>query len=307
MLRRLSILGTLIRLPNLLILAAAVTIYCFWVLYPCLIRAHLSPSLSIKDYALLIFIIFCTGAGGYIHNDILDLRSDEINKKRAIVGKQISITLASVYYLFMVIAPIPMVYSLSIEIDNRAYILAYLAVVLVLYIYNRYLKRLPLIGNAVVALLCVSVFVLPAIIEVRQLRLMQIQYPEVHYYCFSITVSYAVFIFLTHLIREIVKDGEDMKGDIHVQYKTLPAIVSSRSLTVVLILLQLTLLSMILWWIFGWAFRYSYGYIHFLLLVPLTVWIIYLTVRSDDKKGYALLSRHLKYLLLAGIISLSLW
>ena len=204
MIQKLISLSTLLRVPNLLILAVSVYIYSHNILYPALISGGMHGSLRFKDFILFLFIVICTGAGGYIHNDILDRKSDDINIKRGIIGHKIKVSVAWFFYWFVVLSPIPFVFSLSSEIHNLNYMYAYLFVVSLLFLYNRFFKRLPLIGNLIVAGLCTYVFLLPAIIEVTKIHSLRTIDPIMYQKYLVITMSFSVFVFLTHTIREII-------------------------------------------------------------------------------------------------------
>jgi len=306
MLQKLISLSALLRLPNLLILAISVYIYSFNILYPSLALGGMHGSLRFKDFALLLFIVICTGAGGYIHNDILDRKSDHINEKRGIIGHQITLSMAWVFYWFVVIAPIPFVYSLSLEINNLSFVLGYLFVSFILFAYNGFLKRLPLIGNITVALLCTYVFLLPAHIELAKIQSLQSINTPAFQNCLLITLSFAFFVFLTHTIRELVKDAEDQVGDRQSGFKTLPVLISHRNLTILLLSLEFVLLIGIILWLSTFFISSIYFWIHVILLLPLTVYILILTYKSSIKTDFSNLSLQCKYLMLAGMVSLSI-
>ncbi|MFT6808366.1 MAG: 4-hydroxybenzoate polyprenyltransferase [Saprospiraceae bacterium] len=306
MIQKLISLSALFRLPNLLILALSVYIYSYDTLYPSLAAGGMHGSLRFKDFILLLFIIMCTGAGGYIHNDILDRKSDSINEKRGIVGNNIKLSLAWIYYWFVVVAPIPFVFSLSSEISNFNYIYAYLIVVFLLFAYNRFLKRLPLIGNITVASLCTYVFLLPITIEISKMQSLKSINPSAFQNCLKITLCFSFFVFLTHLIREIIKDAEDLEGDKSSGFMTLPVLISAFNLRNILLVLEGILLLGILYWVSAFNLWNTITFINLILLTPLTIWIIYRTYTAELKTDYGYLSVQLKYLMMAGIVSLSI-
>ncbi len=299
-------IGTLIRLPNLLILVVAVYLYSFGILYPALISGQIVPLMGKKDFWLFLFIIICTSAGGYVLNDILDRNTDAINDKRQVIGSAITSKLAWLYYLFLALAPIPLVYSLGVEFDSQIYMPGYLAVVAILFLYNTILKRLPLLGNIVVAALCAFVILLPYLIEYQGLQQLQLSNQSSLLRATHITWVFTLFTFTTHLIREIIKDVEDLKGDAAAGFYTIPVVLGIQHTKTLILILEVILLFTILYWIVSSEYIAPYRFWHGLILIPVLLLIIYKSILASDPAFYTLLGHLLKVLMLAGLVSLYL-
>jgi 4-hydroxybenzoate polyprenyltransferase len=154
-------------------------------------------------------------------------------------------------------------------------------------VYSNALKREPFIGNFAVALLTgLSILII------------NILYPPI-----SIAiVIYSLFAFFITLVREILKDLEDLKGDDTFGCRTLPIVWGIRrtksfiyiliiffSLTVVLLDLFVTSLPMSF---FAWTL--------FLPMAALAGWL----VRADTKRDFYQISQFCKYIMIAGILSM---
>lgn len=167
--------------------------------------ACLIPAFFWGDWRLwvLIFTTAAIAAAGYIINDYYDIKIDLINKpNRVVVGKSITRRYALLFHSALNFFAIAMGFLLSWKIGAIHFVSAFL-----LWLYSNQLKRQPLVGNLTVALLtglCVE--------------LVNIFYGVNNHF---ITV-YAVFAFFMTLVREIVKDMEDWRGDSTFGCQTLP-------------------------------------------------------------------------------------
>ena len=89
----------LLRIPNLLIVALTQYLLQYLVLAPALREAGLRASLGSFHFFLLVVTTVLLAAGGYVINDILDYKTDLINKpEKMAIGKYISKGMAKVFY-----------------------------------------------------------------------------------------------------------------------------------------------------------------------------------------------------------------
>jgi 4-hydroxybenzoate polyprenyltransferase len=159
--------------------------------------------------------------------------------------------------------------------------------VFLLWWYSNSLKRQPFVGNFVVAWLTAISIVLVNI---------------VYYSNNSLVVIYALFAFFMTLIREIVKDIEDLKGDNTFGCKTLPIIWGIRKTKLVLYLLLL-LLAASVFALNAWYTQLPLSYFLIFLFVPLGLLLARL-IRADTRKDFYWLSQWCKTIMLLGIMSM---
>jgi len=132
-------------------------------------------------------------ASGNIINDIYDIDIDRVNKpSRPLPSGKISIKETYILYFVFIAASV----FISSLLNEKA-IAIVLVSILLLFLYSKYLKRIPLVGNITVAILTGLVFIFGGVV-VENL---------------AAAIVPAVFAFLINLIREIVKDMEDVEGD----------------------------------------------------------------------------------------------
>jgi 4-hydroxybenzoate polyprenyltransferase len=210
-----------IRLQNILIIDLALIIFFY---YTVLNKNNLSNSTS--DLLISIVITSLIAAAGYLHNNLLDRELDQKHKMKHIKLVQNVKTTKLIILIFNMMG-IGISAYIYWKFDNENYLLISILSFLLLHFYNRYIKKTPLLGNLIVALLCVMPFFIPILNKVNY-NLDSSIYSKQQYILIS--------IFFISLVREIVKDLEDMRFDIFYKYKTFP-ILFGRWATIALVFL----------------------------------------------------------------------
>ncbi len=234
---------------------------------------------------LLVTSTVMIAAAGYIINDYYDVKIDYINKpEKVVVGKRIVRRVAMLFHLLLSAAGIlvGLYLSIWIAVFNTFAVLA-------LWLYSVSFKRLPFTGNFVVALLTG----------------MAIALVEVYYQTGSLLVFiYAIFAGSITLIREVIKDMEDLKGDNTFGCKTLPIIWGIRG-TKAFIYTLMFFFAFVVIMLNHFYVGVSWLYFFFFLYIP-SAWLLYKLHRADTKKQYHHLSQLCKLIMLMGIISMLL-
>lgn len=224
-------------------------------------------------------------AGGYVINDYYDVKIDYINNPdRVVVGKTIHRRFAILFHVGLSVLGIFVGFFVSWKLA-----VVNVLSVSVLWFYSNLLKRLPFIGNFTVALLTgASIAILIFLYDANTILIL----------------IYSLFSFFMTLVREIIKDMEDLKGDNTYGCKTLPIVWGIRKTKITLYLLIITfLLSVVI--INQLYVKLDVIYFVMLLFVPL-VWLTARLVRADTKKDYGWLSSFCKVIMLLGILSMTL-
>ena len=171
--------------------------------FSCFVYLTLINNLSFdKSTSLLIVIICCSLASGNIINDIYDLDIDKINKpNRPIASGIISKRMAIFLYFILILLTVFFSFSFSLQI-----ICIILINNLLLLLYSKSLKSLALIGNIVVSYLSASIFLVLAL-YINE---------------YKVSLFFIVTSFFISLIRELIKDIEDVDGDKKYHLKTFP-------------------------------------------------------------------------------------
>ena len=234
---------------------------------------------------LLSFSTVLIAAGGYVINDYYDVKIDYVNNpERVVVGKTIHRRLAIL--LHVALSVLGVFVGLFVSWKLAA---VNLFSVSILWFYSNLLKRLPFIGNFTVALLTGASIAIILLLYSTNTVLILI---------------YALFSFFMTLVREIIKDMEDLKGDNTYGCKTLPIVWGIRKTKITLYLLIVSfLISVVI--INELYVKLEIIYFVMLLFVPLA-WLTARLVRADTKKDYGWLSSFCKVIMLLGILSMTL-
>ncbi|MEQ8414671.1 MAG: geranylgeranylglycerol-phosphate geranylgeranyltransferase [Imperialibacter sp.] len=223
-------------------------------------------------------------AAGYIINDYYDVKIDYINKpERVIVGRILKRRIAMIWQLGLNLAGILIGFFLSPWIG-----LIHCFSAFTLWLYSNQLKRLPFVGNFSIALLTgVSVLVVAVL------------FGEKNWLIFT----YAYFAFGITLVREIIKDMEDLKGDETFGCKTLPIVWGIRKTKQFVLLLLIVFVASIFYFVFKAKNEVLNTYF-MVMIIPAALFILYF-LRADTKDKFANLSTFCKLFILSGIISMA--
>ncbi|MEM9547304.1 MAG: geranylgeranylglycerol-phosphate geranylgeranyltransferase [Bacteroidota bacterium] len=263
--------------------------------------------LELDGYLWILFVLdtMLIAAGGYIINDIADIRADEINKpEKLFIGKgKLSLPRAWVYYIVLVVFGFAIAFYIAWKIEKMLLLSIYPVAVLLLYLYSFYFKRMPLLGNLVVSIFCAFV---PAIIWYAEYDMVEsIQSINNDYYTMVVNVfiAYIVFAFVSTLVREIIKDIEDVEGDLASDFSTLPIVLGKERARVVALFFSIFLLfSYGLWFrLNSEANLYVFSCIVLVGLILPTMSIIRQIYRAKQQADYSSISKRLKYLMIASL------
>lgn len=239
----------------------------------------------LTDWRLLLLCISTVliAAAGYIINDYYDIKIDYINKPhKVVVGKIIKRRVAMAIHLSLSSVGFLMGVMVSYWVG-----LVNLLAIFLLWLYSNQLKRLPFLGNLVVAMLTAATVLIVAL-----------RYQQNNPYVYM----YAIFAFTITLAREIIKDMEDLQGDQNFGCKTLPIIWGIRKTKYLLYLILLVFIASIIYFIQKLAIGYLYIYMT-IFLIPM-IFFIYRLVMADAKRNFGYLSNLCKFLMISGILSM---
>ncbi len=239
----------------------------------------------IGDWRLFLLCLSTVliAAAGYIINDYYDIKIDYINKPhKVVVGKIIKRRVAMAIHLTLS----SLGFVMGVVVSPWVGVVNLLAIFL-LWLYSNQLKRLPLLGNLTVALLTATTLLVVAL-----------RYQENNPYVYM----YALFAFVITLVREIIKDMEDLQGDQNFGCKTLPIIWGIRKTKNLLYLILAIFMASIFYFIEKLAIEYLYIYMT-IFLIPM-IFFIYRLVMADAKRNFSYLSTLCKLLMISGILSM---
>lgn len=270
----------LVRLPNLLIL----------LLTQYFVRVFIiGPTYDWRAYILdPYFFMLClstllVAAAGYIINDYYDVKIDTVNKpRRVIIGRIFRRRIALITHLglnfFSLLFGLILGWKILMVIVLSGFLLWW---------YSNNLKRLPLIGNICVALLTASsILIISLYIPKNQ----------------ELVLMYATFAFFISLVREVIKDMEDVKGDSIFGCKTLPILWGIRKTKQFLFLVIIVFLLSISYFIKDFPNSTILAFL--ILILPPVMYMAIKLQFADTTKDFENLSLISKLIMLAGVVSM---
>jgi len=258
-------------------------------------------SLSNFDFALLVLAIIFIAAGGNVINDFFDIETDNINKPtKVIVGTAFSEYQAKFIYVILTISGIIFGASLSYSKQFPYLSIIFIAIAGLLFLYSNYLKRIALIGNILISLLIGFSILLLGVFDVFP----NSGNPD-NALVLNVMFVYIAFAFSLNLIREIIKDIEDIDGDYSSEMRTLPIVIGrkrTQNCTFFLsILFTFILIFTITFYRHLSNFILSYGFLF--IIVPL-LYFCYQLYHANTKQDFKKLSFLLKLIMVSGMLSI---
>ena len=275
-------LVSIIRGYNILIIAIAQYLASIFIMSP-----NPSPRAVLLDLNLFLLVLASALviAAGYIINSFYDSEKDLINRPRkSMLDRLVSQrTKLSTYFIFNLLAVV-----LASYVSFRA-VLFFSAYIFGIWLYSHKLKRIPLLGNLVSATLAIAPFFAVFI----------------YYKNFEpVIFVHALFLFLLILAREMIKDMENLAGDLAQGYRTIPVLygtrVSKYAITVLSLMTLVPALLLITYFDVGDMYLYFYGSIVMLLTFLVLLW------KASSKKHYLWLHNILKIIIVVGVFSILL-
>ncbi|MFM9943827.1 MAG: UbiA family prenyltransferase [Bacteroidia bacterium] len=246
-------------------------------------KSHLSIYLTTQLCAIF----------GYLFNDIMDIKADAVNRPSAnyladLPTRNKGLIIAIISAGFAILSGFLMSYKLGVLIT---------LVISLLFFYSVSLKRLPIIGNLIIAALgAFSVFILLAF----DTNLNQ-----------ELVIIFSINAFGIHFIREILKDTQDMDGDRAAGYKTFPVLTgikATRSLILILLFLYILVFTTCIRLMMVRYFSAPLNYIFLaynILCIGLPLFHLLSQLQlATEKSDFLYLSRVSLYIMITGTLSM---
>jgi 4-hydroxybenzoate polyprenyltransferase len=295
----------LIRWPNLVFIGLTQVLFYTLVILP---GYNLPYDVYPIFFAPFLFICLSLAsiliaAAGYIINDYFDLNIDRVNKPdRLIVEKVIKRRSAILWHWFLSGLGALLSLYVSWKLRNPIIGLANIGCVILLWFYSTTFKRKLLIGNVVISLLTAWVILVLFVCEIR------LTYAYYLSRVFKFAIVYGGFAFIISLIREVVKDIEDIDGDTRYGCRTMPIVWGinvAKVFTATWLVVLISALAVIQFYFLPRADWIMIAYGILFIDLPL-IWILRKFYSAQSKTDYHLLSGVIKGVMLAGILSMIL-
>ncbi len=297
----------LIRYPNLIYIALTQFLLQYCVVAPVLEYNGEGPSLSWPSFFLLSLSTVLIAAAGNIINDYFDINIDIINKpEKMVLDKIINRRWAMAWHTIFNMAGVSIGFIVAWQIGHIYLGFTQVICSLILWFYSTSFKRQILIGNVLISLLTALAVVVVGFYEKQIYESFEAIMSPTGRKLIQVIGVYALFAFVISLVREIVKDLEDMIGDAKDGCRTIPIVwgvePAKRICYMLLLALQILIvlveirIGFIGWWP---------AIIYLVLFVQAPAYYIYtLLKKANLPEHYHRVSSLVKWLMLTGILSM---
>jgi 4-hydroxybenzoate polyprenyltransferase len=292
-----------LRFPNLLVVAATQILVSYRILLPAFEQEGISSTLTSWKLLELITVTLLITGSGYLINDLQDVNTDRINRPGTNPVAQLGRETVMWFYAVCLLGGFLVSQLLAYRLGERHLLWIFPLAAGMLAIYSIGMKRIPVLGNAMVAAYCAVVPGIVLLAERDTVRQLIVANPELGSNALRVCVLFMIFAFVATLLRELVKDLEDIRGDREVGRRTIPVmwgISLSRKLGILMgIMVILAILSPIF---LGWpAFLEPPMLICIGVLLVGLLYILLQLVKAREQTDYHRLSTQLKVFLLGGL------
>lgn len=302
----------LVRWQNLIMVALMMFLVYYALMSPLFMTSYSTVVPDSLSFFLFVLSVIFVVAGGYVINDCFDVDIDKINRPdTVIVDRVLPKSTAYVYYWILNILGL----CCSVVSGVRALKMSFFQLVvcvvllaLVLYLYSRTYKRKLLIGNIIVALSVASAVALPLFFEMIYLSqdalILSVVKDVMPYIEYNVLI-YTAFAFLSTLVRELIKDAEDYKGDMQDNCRTLPVVAGLTVTKVMICVLIILLLALVAYFQYVlYSMDNNVALLSLIVVDILCVALIMQVLNAEKKKDFHRASLMAKILMLFGIISM---
>lgn len=249
------------------------------------------------DLFLLVFAAAITIASGYIINNFYDSQKDLINRpNKSMLDRLISqATKLKVYFSLNFIAA-----AMALMVSWKVF-LFFSTYIFLIWFYSHKIKKYAVVGNLTATMMAVIPF-----FAITLHYYYNLSFEEIisHKSQFAVIFAHASFLSLLLLIREMIKDLENIKGDLANDYRTIPIRFGEQMSKKIITLLALFTVFPV--YLLVGIYEVGYMDIYFYVaLIVLMFFVLYLW-KAKSKEQYLILHNTLKFLIVSGVFCIVL-
>jgi len=276
-------------------------------------------NLNVNFLLLIISVMLIAGAGNVI-NDYFDVKADRVNKpEKLIIDKHIKRRWAIMFnWIFNVIGLLITFYLSWISSNWYILIIAFI-IINFLWFYSAIYKRKLFVGNILVALM----------VGIVPLYVLIYNFPMDGYvllessrsgplFISEVVVIVSIIAFVINLLREIIKDIADIRGDLHLSARTIPIALGIKKTKIILVIIQIPLLFLMAFYLYNIHFYDSITLLkwktaeldstqlfNFTVITSMALVIVACAIllTTNKRKFYLISSNILKLSMILGILS----
>lgn len=303
----------LIRWKNILVIALTMTAMRMLVIFPVFNVYGIDVMFPDWGFYMLMLATMLIAAGGYVINDYFDVHIDSVNRsKKMIVGVTMPRRKAIALHLWLSIFGLGCGIAATVATHRFWYVFIFIGAFVSLWIYSRDLKKTAFWGNLLIAMLSGIVPLLVAMTEyfavADSISYWDICHINAVKMAMQVIIFFSAFAFLFSLMREIVKDCEDIEGDKLNGVHSIPVKIGLKKTNIIVALIALISASAVAFFWFYYLARTRFFmfesapvfYLGAFVLLP-TIICGVISLFGTAKRKYSFLSAALKWIMVIGI------
>ncbi len=303
----------LVRWPNLVFIALTQFLFYYCIIIPSLPESYF---LQTKIFTSSLFYQLVAGslliaAAGYIINDYFDINIDQVNKPSKMVVQKI-IKRRWAIFLHIALTFIGLALSLLVALKTSLIIIAgNVLCALLLWFYSTTFKKKLLSGNIIISGLTAWTVLVLYFATNTSLSFIPGLPSEIAagmHRIYKFAALYAGFAFIISLIREVVKDIEDMEGDARYNCRTMPivwGVPAAKVFVGVWLVVLIGALIIVQFYLVQLGWGISSLYVLMLVILPLIL-ILKKFYHAQTTNQFHVISNLIKLVMLTGICSILL-
>ena len=295
----------LVRMPNLFFMALTQVLFQFCIYHT--LYKDAVPADDLYRFILIVFASLFIAAAGYIINDYFDINIDEVNKPEKMVVDKVIKRRWAIAWHFMLSTTGVLLTIIALPFWQKWYlILANVLCVVLLWLYSTNFKKSLLTGNIVISLLTAWTILIIFFAKFNLTDAVGAGNGS-NYKFFRLAILYAGFAFIISLIREAIKDMQDMAGDSKYGCRTMPIVWGVNATKVyvavwLIVLIAAVGILQVYVLLFKWWLLIAYCVPA--IIFPLIALLIRLR-KSTSSGGFKKLSSLTKVIMFTGILSMA--
>ena len=303
----------LIRWKNILVIMLTMIAMRQLVIFP--VFANYSINVMFPDWIfyLMMLATVLIAAGGYVINDYFDLKIDRVNKSdKVIVGIEVPRRKAIALHIWLNVVALIVGIVVAVAAHRWWYFFIFLGAFVALWIYSRDLKKCTFWGNLLIAMLSGIVPLLVGMTEyfavADSISYWDISHIRAVKMSMQVIIFFSAFAFIYTLMREIIKDCEDIEGDMENDVRSIPVRIGLKKTNyIICVLAVISVASVCFFWYKYLAqtmfFMYEtvpQVYLYAAVMIP-TLIVGIASLFGTSKRKYSFLSGFVKLIMVLGI------
>lgn len=297
----------LLRFPNLVVVALTQWLVYYRVLQPAFDAEGIAAVLTPWKFAEIVLVTLMITASGYLVNDLQDEDIDEINRPGTNPVEAIGRDGVMWAYGMILLGGFLVSQLLAYRLGERHLLWIFPLAIGTLSVYSSNMKKVPFLGNLLVAAFCAGVPGILVLAERSAMAKLFAANPDLGLSALRICFIFMAFAFIVTMLRELVKDLEDLEGDRAAERRTIPIMLGVKRSRWLGVAFGVTaILAILSPFLLGWtAFMTTPMISLSAVLVVVLLYILFRLTRADQPREYHQLSTYLKVFLLGGLALLA--